>query len=125
MNLDLTGKRAIVCGSTQGLGLATAVELALLGAAVTLMTRNEKKLKEVVKSLDTSKGQNHEYIVADFQIPQTVKNAIDRYLAEKKEVNILVNNTGGPKGGNAVDATQEDFLQAFSSHLICNHNNFR
>ena len=121
MNLDLTGKRAIVGGSTQGLGLATAVELALLGAEVTLMARNEKKLKEIVKRLDTSKSQNHEYIVADFQIPQTVKNAIDRYLAEKKPVNILVNNTGGPKGGNAVDASPEDFLQAFSSHLICNH----
>jgi 3-oxoacyl-[acyl-carrier protein] reductase len=121
MNLDLTGKKAIVCGSTQGLGLATAVELALLGASVTLMARNEKKLKEVVKSLDTAKGQKHEYIVADFQIPQTVKNAIDRYLAEKEPINILINNTGGPKGGNIADATQEDFLQAFSSHLICNH----
>ena len=121
MNLDLTGKKAIVCGSTQGLGLASAIELALLGAEVTLMARNEKKLKEVVKSLDTVKNQNHEYIIADFQIPQTVKNAIDRYLTKKKQISILVNNTGGPKGGNAVDATPEDFLQAFSSHLICNH----
>jgi 3-oxoacyl-[acyl-carrier protein] reductase len=121
MNLDLTGKKAIVCGSTQGLGLATAVELALLGAEVILMARNEKKLKEIVKSLDTVKGQKHAYIVADFQIPQAVKNAIDRYLAGKKQINILVNNTGGPKGGNSVDATPEDFLQAFSSHLICSH----
>ena len=121
MNLDLTGKKAVVCGSTQGLGLATAVELALLGADIILMARNENKLKEVVKSLDGAKGQQHEYIVADFQIPQTVKNAIDRYLGEKKPVNILINNTGGPKGGDVADATQEDFLQAFSSHLICNH----
>jgi len=60
MNLYLTGKKAIVCGSTQGLGLASAVELALLGAEVTLMARNEKKLKEVVKSLETSKiGRAH------------------------------------------------------------------
>ena len=121
MNLNLSGKRAIVCGSTQGLGLASAFELALLGATVTLMARNEKKLKEVIKSLDTAKGQNHEYIVADFQTPEIVKNAIDRYIAENKPVNILINNTGGPKGGNAVDATSEDFLQAFNSHLICNH----
>ena len=98
MNLDLTGKRAIVCGSTQGLGLATAIELALLGANVVLMARNEEKLRRVVKSLDAANGQTHEYIVADFQIPQTVKNSIDRYLAEKKPINILVNNTGGPKG---------------------------
>ena len=50
-----------------------------------------------------------------------MKNAIDKYLDKKNIVNILVNNTGGPKGGNAVDATNEEFLQAFNSHLICNH----
>ncbi|MEO8765867.1 MAG: SDR family oxidoreductase [Ginsengibacter sp.] len=122
MNLDLTGKKAIVCGSTQGLGLATAVELALLGAEIILMARNEKKLQETTKILDTSKHQNHRFIVADFQIPQTVKNAMDRYFSDQKDtpVHILINNTGGPKPGNAVDATEEDFLQAFSSHLICN-----
>lgn len=122
MNLDLVGKRALVCGSTQGLGWASAIELALLGANVVLMARNEKKLKKILTTLDTSRNQKHEYLVADFQIPQMVKNAIDRYLAKKKEINILVNNTGGPKGGNVIDATQEDFLQAFSSHLICNQH---
>ena len=121
MNLDLTGKKALVCGSTQGLGLATAIELSLLGADIILMARNENKLKEVLKKLDKSKNQKHEYLVADFQIPQTVKNSIDRYLAKKKQISILINNTGGPKGGNVIDASQEDFLQAFSSHLICNH----
>ncbi len=120
MNLDLTGKRAIVCGSTQGLGFATAVELALLGADVVLMARNKEKLADVVKRLDTAKGQAHEYIIADFQIPHSVKNSIDRYLAAKRPINILVNNTGGPRGGNAIDATEADFLQAFNSHLICN-----
>ncbi|MEP6926520.1 MAG: SDR family oxidoreductase [Ginsengibacter sp.] len=120
MNLDLTGKKALVCGSTQGLGLATAVELALLGAEIILMARNEEKLEEVAKVLDISKNQKHEYIVADFAIPQTVRNAIDMHLAKKCQISILVNNTGGPKSGNAVDATPEDFLQAFNSHLICN-----
>jgi 3-oxoacyl-[acyl-carrier protein] reductase len=121
MNLNLTDKYAIVCGSTQGLGFASATELALLGANVTLMARNEKKLQEVVKKLDTSKKQKHQYIIADFQMPQVVKNAIDRYLAKGNTVNILVNNTGGPKGGNATEATPEEFLQAFNCHLICNH----
>lgn len=121
MNLELIGKKAVVCGSTQGLGFASAVELALLGADVTLMARNEKKLKEAVKKLEVSKGQKHQYIVADFQLPQIVKNSIDRHLSKKNVVNILVNNTGGPKGGVATDATCEDFLQAFNSHLICNH----
>src|SRR5436305_8089898 len=120
MNLDLTGKKAIVCGSTQGLGLASAVELALLGATVTLMARNEKKLQEVVRNLDTSAGQNHEYIIADFQDPEKVKNVIETYIAGKQTINILVNNTGGPKAGNMTEATQDDFLQAFNSYLICN-----
>ena len=86
------------------------------------MARNEQKLAEVVKSLDVSKGQNHEYIVADFQNTEAVKRAIEQYLADnKRAIHILVNNTGGPKPGSMGDAKEEDFLQAFNSHLICNH----
>ncbi|HEY8659724.1 MAG TPA: SDR family oxidoreductase [Hanamia sp.] len=120
MNLDLKGKKAIVCGSTQGLGLASAIELSLLGAEVTLLARNEEKLKEAIKKLDISKNQKHQYIVADFINPENVKRAISEYIDKKNTVNILVNNTGGPKGGNAIDATPEEFLNAFNSHLICN-----
>lgn len=120
MNLDLSGKKAIVCGSNQGLGLATAVELALLGAEVTLMARNEQKLKDAITKLDNSKGQNHNYLVADFQMPQLVKIAITNFMSQNNSVNILINNTGGPKGGSITGATPEDFLQAFNSHLICN-----
>jgi 3-oxoacyl-[acyl-carrier protein] reductase len=121
MNLNLAGKNAIVCGSTQGLGMASAIELALLGANVTLMARDEKKLNDAVKNLSIRDGQRHEYIVADFQYPDIVKSAINNYLSGNTLINILVNNTGGPKGGNAVDAATEEFLQAFNSHLICNH----
>ena len=120
MNLDLTGKKAVVCGSTQGLGFASATELALLGAEITLMARSEEKLKEAVSKLDSSKGQNHNYLVADFQIPQLVKNAISEFISKGSIINILVNNTGGPKGGRITEATPEDFLQAFNSHLVCN-----
>jgi 3-oxoacyl-[acyl-carrier protein] reductase len=121
MNIDLTGKTAVVCGSTQGLGYASAVELALLGSSVTLLARNEEKLIAALKSLDTSKGQLHKYLVADFEDPHLVKNAINKYISKNNPVNILINNTGGPKGGNATEATELDFLQAFNSHLICNH----
>lgn len=120
MNLDLKGKKAVVCGSSQGLGLASAVELALLGADVTLMARNEEKLKGAVNKLDTSKGQKHGFLVADFQFPEVVKNAMEGHLSKHNMVNILVNNTGGPKGGTTGDATTEEFLQAFNSHLVCN-----
>lgn len=121
MNLNLSGKNALVCGSTQGLGLASAIELAALGAEVTLMARNETKLREAVKKLSDAKGQKHKYIVADFQIPQLVKNSISEYVSANNAIHILINNTGGPKGGKAMDATTEEFLEAFNSHLICNH----
>jgi 3-oxoacyl-[acyl-carrier protein] reductase len=121
MNLNLEGKYAIVCGSTQGLGFASAVELALLGANVTLLARNEEKLVAAVQKLDTSLQQKHSYLVADFQYPEQVKTAIDSYIASNAAVNILVNNTGGPKGGLALDAEPDEFLLAFNSHLICNH----
>jgi 3-oxoacyl-[acyl-carrier protein] reductase len=120
MNLNLTGKTALVCGSTQGLGLASAIELSLLGANVTLLSRNEEKLKEAIQKLDISKNQKHQYIIADFTFPEQVKKSVTEYLDKKNTVNILVNNTGGPKGGNAVDASPEDFISAFKSHLICN-----
>ncbi|MBA2250871.1 MAG: SDR family oxidoreductase [Chitinophagaceae bacterium] len=120
MDLDLTNKNAIVCGSTQGLGFASAIELALLGANVTLVARNEERLQTAITKLDKTKQQKHDYIVADFQYPEEVKRAIEKYVANRT-VHILVNNTGGPKAGVALSASTEEFQQAFNSHLICNH----
>jgi 3-oxoacyl-[acyl-carrier protein] reductase len=121
MNLDLTHKNAIVCGSTQGLGKASAVELALLGANITLVARNETSLQNTLLDLDTSKGQQHQYFVADFAKPDELKAAVEAYLAQNPTVHILVNNTGGPAGGAILDAKLEEFTQAFSNHLLCNH----
>ena len=64
MNLDLTNKTALVCGASQGLGLAVGKELALLGATVILLARNENKLKDALKQLDVSHQQKHGYIIA-------------------------------------------------------------
>jgi len=121
MNLDLTNKTALVCGSTQGLGYASAVELAFLGCDVVLMARNEDKLKEAVKTLDSSKGQQHQYLVADFTDIDTVKATVDTFI-KNNTVHILVNNTGGPAGGAALTADAADFLAAFNNHLINNHH---
>lgn len=120
MNLDLTHKTAIVCGSTQGIGRASAVELALMGANVTLMARNEAALQQTIANLDISKGQTHRYIVADFSSTNAVKKAIDTYLGQFPDVHILVNNTGGPSGGPIIDAQPEQFLATFEMHLINN-----
>lgn len=120
MNLDLTGKTAIVCGSTQGIGLAAADELALLGANVTLVARNEEKLREAVEDLDTSLGQLHRYVVADFADHEALKSAIENYLRLCPEVHILVNNTGGPSGGPIIEAESDQFLRTFQMHVINN-----
>jgi 3-oxoacyl-[acyl-carrier protein] reductase len=120
MNLSLEGKTAIVCGSTQGIGFACAVELALLGAKCVLIARNESSLKQSIKKLGTSKAQQHTYLVADFSKPTELKETIQNFM-EQNVVHILINNTGGPPAGLIVDATEDDFLKALNQHLICNH----
>jgi 3-oxoacyl-[acyl-carrier protein] reductase len=121
MNLDLTGRTAIVCGSTQGLGYASAVELALLGCTVVLMARNEAKLQEALATLPTQAAQQHSYLVADFADTAAVEAAITGFVANGQTAQILVNNTGGPAGGPALDAAPSAFLSAFNNHLINNH----
>ncbi|MBK7289914.1 MAG: SDR family oxidoreductase [Chitinophagaceae bacterium] len=120
MNLSLEEKNAIICGSTQGIGLAIAEELALLGANCTLVARNEEALQNAVQKLDTQLRQQHGYLVADFSKPDEVKNVIQKHV-EKNTVHILINNSGGPAAGLIIDATEEAFLNTFNQHLICNH----
>lgn len=120
MNLQLKDKIAVVCGSTQGIGKASAIELSRLGATVVLVARNEDKLKATLADLDQSEGQNHSYIIADFTKPSELEATITSW-ASKNKVHILVNNTGGPKGGPIRNAATSEFLDAFNQHLICNH----
>ncbi|CAL2104403.1 3-oxoacyl-(acyl-carrier protein) reductase [Tenacibaculum sp. 190130A14a] len=117
MNLGLQHKNALVCGSTQGIGKATAIQLAEEGANVTLIARNEEKLKAVLAELPNN-NQHHGYIVADFSNPLELKEKI-----ETSDVNfhVLVNNTGGPAGGPVFNAQLDEFERAFTQHLKCNH----
>jgi len=120
MNLNLKNKNALVCGSTQGIGKASAIALAELGANITLVARNEDKLKEVVNELPNS-YQNHNYIVADFQNPLELGEKVSIGLKAVGTYHILVNNTGGPAAGSVFSADLKDFESAFTQHLKCNH----
>ena len=120
MNLQLKNKIAVVCGSTQGIGKATAQELSKLGATIILVARNEDKLKATILNLDNSNGQSHSYIVGDFSRPADLEKTMSKWILTNK-AHILVNNTGGPKGGPIRDAATSEFLEAFNQHLICNH----
>ena len=117
MNLDLKNKNAIVCGSTQGIGEASAIELAKLGANVTLIARNEIKLLGVLNSLDICLGQSHSFVCIDFSDSERLKKEISLL---KNTYHILVNNTGGPSSGLITDATSRSFEDAFKMHLINN-----
>lgn len=118
MNLDLTGKTAVVCGSTQGIGKAVAMELASMGANLILVSRNEAKLQAVIAELPSS--DKHTYLAADFSNPDDLKAKFNDFV-NGKSVNILINNTGGPAGGPANMADVSEYLAAFNMHLICNH----
>ena len=121
MNISLSSRNAFVCGSTQGIGKACAIELASLGASVTLLARNEESLKALVGGLPAANGQKHDYIVADFNDPADLKEKVGRYIGEtEKNIHILVNNSGGPPSGPLLNAQPDDFQIAFNRHLICN-----
>ena len=118
MNLDLSNRKALVCGSTAGIGFAVAKALAELNCAVTLVARNEEKLKTALADLE---GEGHGYLVADFSQPKELKKIIEGHVSGGNTYHILVNNTGGPPGGPAQLANSIEFLKAFDMHLICNH----
>lgn len=119
MDLKLKNKYALVCGSTQGIGKAAAIELAKEGVNITLCARNEDRLKTVINELPNS--MSHDYIVADFSNPIDLKLKVSEYINSNHGFHILINNTGGPRSGSILAATLEEFESAFTQHLKCNH----
>lgn len=119
MNISLNDKYALVGGASAGIGRAAAIELAALGANVTLVARTERTLQQAMSELDTSKGQRHAYLVADFDDSMILLAKVSELLRQHP-VHILVNNTGGPAGGAITEAEPERFLRAYHNHLVCN-----
>ena len=119
MNLELNNKHVLVCGSTAGIGKATAIALANEGAIITLIARNEEKLKTTLSELPQQR--KHNYIVADFSNPIELKEKVKAFIIENHGFHILINNTGGPAGGPVYSANLEEFEKAFTQHLKCNH----
>lgn len=120
MNISLQGKRALVAGSTQGIGKAIAMQLAQAGAEILLVARNEKSLKAVINELPKPIGQTHDFLVADFDHPGQLEMELRKADFAEKAIHILVNNSGGPAPGQAINAGVDDYREAFNRHLICN-----
>lgn len=121
MDINLEGKRAIVCGASKGIGRATALALASLGAEVTIVSRSANELQKVLASLDATKGQRHSYFAADFHDLAGLKEKASAHVKAQGPFHILVNNSGGPAAGAALSASDEDFEKVFRQHLLGSH----
>ena len=117
MEINLQNKTAWVCGGSQGIGRSIAMELAKRGAKVVLISRSKSKLQEALKDLSVNFGQSHSFVSVDFSDYETLKVALNSY-PEFKDVDILINNTGGPNGGMAHTAELHEYITAFNQHLI-------
>lgn len=121
MDLDLTGRHALVCGASQGIGRACAIELAQLGANVTALARRAEVLKRLVDELPrTHASQTHDFLTADSSDTEGLR-AVAEKLVDANPVHILINNSGGPPPGPAHGAKVEAFLDAYRKHLLANH----
>jgi 3-oxoacyl-[acyl-carrier protein] reductase len=120
MMFTLEGKRALVCGSTQGIGKACAMEFARLGALVTLAARHPEALEKVCSELPADHGQKHSYVRVDFSDYKAVRTRAAEHVAADGPVHILLNNTGGPPAGPAFEAQPEEYLAAITQHVLCN-----
>ena len=118
MEIDLTGKFALVGGSTDGIGKAIATRLAASGASVCIMARNKSKLEKVVNELDRSRNQKHKFLEVDFSNYNLFSKSI-KYFFETNHIDILVNNTQGPEGGSALEKSIDDYQSAFDLLFKC------
>ena len=118
MEIDLTGKFALVGGATNGIGKAIAIRLAESGASVCIMARNKSKLEKVVNELDRSRNQKHKFLEVDFSNYNLFSKSI-KYFFETNHIDILVNNTQGPEGGSALEKSIDDYQSAFDLLFKC------
>ncbi|ANS76178.1 3-oxoacyl-ACP reductase [Paenibacillus yonginensis] len=120
MDLDLRGKKALVIGSSQGLGKAIASELALEGADVMLASRSEDKLRRVQQELrDLAAGGQVEYTTVDVTDQLQIEHLIERTSEVfGGRIDILVNNAGGPPPASFEELEDEAWLQAFQLNLL-------
>ena len=120
MTHPLMERRALVCGSSQGIGLACAIELARLGATVTLVARDHHRLVDAKAKLPTPTSQQHQHLVADFHEPARLAKCVAEHIKSTGPCHILVNNTGGPPAGPLLSAEPDAFVEAMRMHVICN-----
>ena len=118
MNLDLSGKRALVCGGSQGLGEACAYQLAEQGAEVVLLARSADKLQAICTRLPAKQAQQHHFLAVDAHDTQAMAEVVSADLAQCGPIHIWLNNTGGPAPGPANAADPQAYAEAFAQHMV-------
>ncbi|MGO1520642.1 MAG: SDR family oxidoreductase [Sphingobacterium sp.] len=112
MQIELNGRNALVGGASGGLGLGIAKQLADCGASICLMARNEEKLNRALLELDTSKGQQHSYLLTNFNQHDEHVERLEAFFQQHR-IDILINNSNGPSAGGVLNKSMKDYQEAF------------
>ena len=113
MKINLKDKKALIGGSSKGLGYAVAKQLAICGAMVTLVSRNEPLLKKNMIELKKLTGFDHNYILVDYNDSEGYNKIITEFF-KTNSVDILINNTQGPNAGDVLSVSESDYKNAFN-----------
>jgi 3-oxoacyl-[acyl-carrier protein] reductase len=119
MDLDLSKRHALIGGGSQGIGRAAALELAALGADITVIGRDAERLDTTVAALVNAGPGRHHSLIADYAERENLAAVVGHWLVQHP-AQILINNTGGPPPGPIELASEAQFLDTFGQHLLCN-----
>jgi len=122
MDLGLKGKVAIVAASSSGLGKATALELAVEGASVTINGRSEDKLLATADEIRSACGAEVLTVTGDVTNEEHIHSLIEQTKSRFGRVDIVVTNAGGPPTGHFNDFSAEDYRKAVELNLISTIN---
>ena len=120
MDLNLKNKNAIVCASSQGLGKAAAIDLALEGVNLAICSRDQDKIDKT-KAEILKRTDNQIKVIAlktDLNSSEQIETLYDEALSSLGSIDILVNNNGGPPPSTFDELTDDDWQSAFNSTMM-------
>ena len=118
MDLGLKNKVALVCGASRGLGYACARELAAEGARVVVCSRDEDRITGAAEQIRKETGSQILAVAADVSHPKAAKDVVGRAVEWFGNLNVLVNNAGGPPTGEFEAHGDDTWQAAFELNLL-------
>ena len=114
----LSGRHAMICGASSGIGRATALTMAASSAELTLISRSADKLAELANECHKAGSPKVHVLPIDLEDGRAIDRLIPDHLSEHGSVHILVNNAAGPPSGPLLEAVDDDFLKPLRRHLF-------